>query len=84
MNIDFLITSLGGGGAERVLCNLANYLANRGVNVSITAIFCPKNIRTDSDSNIWIITPKATIKPLFIALLIIFPPSFYGNIISYL
>ena len=38
MNIDFLITSLGGGGAERVLCNLANYLANRGVNVSITAI----------------------------------------------
>ena len=51
MNIDFLITSLGGGGAERVLCNLANYLANRGVNVSITAIrgdSCKYNI----DNNI--------------------------------
>lgn len=38
MNIKFLITSLGGGGAERVVCNLANYLVSKGDNVTISVI----------------------------------------------
>lgn len=38
MNIDFLITSLGGGGAERVVCNLANYLVSKKDNVTISVI----------------------------------------------
>lgn len=38
MKIDFLITSLGGGGAERVVCNLSNYLQLNGEDVSVTAI----------------------------------------------
>ena len=35
MNIAFFIGSIYGGGAERVTCNLANYLHSRGHNVSI-------------------------------------------------
>lgn len=38
MKIAFLITSLGGGGAERVVCNLAGYLVEKGHSVSITTI----------------------------------------------
>lgn len=38
MKIDFLITSLGGGGAERVVCNLSTYLYSKGADVSITAV----------------------------------------------
>ena len=38
MNINFFITSLGGGGAERVVCNLANYLVNRSHRVTITVL----------------------------------------------
>lgn len=38
MKIDFFITSLGGGGAERVVCNLASYLVNEGHTVTITSI----------------------------------------------
>lgn len=38
MKIDFFITSLSGGGAERVVCNLAGYLVRRGHVVNITAL----------------------------------------------
>ncbi len=35
MKITFLISSMSGGGAERVTCNLANYLNNRGNEVCV-------------------------------------------------
>lgn len=35
MNITFFIGGLSGGGAERVICNLANYLASRGHEIEI-------------------------------------------------
>ena len=38
MNINFFITSLGGGGAERVVCNLANYLVGHRHTVKITVL----------------------------------------------
>lgn len=38
MNINFFITSLGGGGAERVVCNLANFLAERQHTIRITVL----------------------------------------------
>lgn len=38
MNINFFITSLGGGGAERVVCNLANYLVKKGHRITITVL----------------------------------------------
>lgn len=38
MNINFFITSLGGGGAERVVCNLANYLTERQHTIRITVL----------------------------------------------
>ena len=38
MRIDFLITTLSGGGAERVVCNLSSYLAEKGYQVTITAL----------------------------------------------
>ena len=38
MNINFFITSLGGGGAERVVCNLANYLVLRRHTIRITVL----------------------------------------------
>ncbi len=43
MNITFLIGSLKGGGAERVTCNLANYLAEKGHNVTILTIHEPED-----------------------------------------
>ena len=39
MNILLFINSLGGGGAERVVCNLANYLSNKGEKVSILTFY---------------------------------------------
>lgn len=38
MIINFFITSLGGGGAERVVCNLANYLKKNQNTVTITVL----------------------------------------------
>lgn len=38
MNINFFITSLGGGGAERVVCNLANYLTASQHQVTISVL----------------------------------------------
>lgn len=38
MKTVFFITSLGGGGAERVVCNLSNYLHSKAEDVSISAI----------------------------------------------
>lgn len=38
MNIEFFITSLSGGGAERVVCNLASYLVRHNHKVRITAL----------------------------------------------
>lgn len=38
MKITFFITTLGGGGAERVLCNLANFLNRRGHEISIIVL----------------------------------------------
>ena len=38
MKITFFITTLGGGGAERVVCNLANYLVNNNHSVSIIVL----------------------------------------------
>lgn len=44
MKITFLIGSIGGGGAERVVCNLANELNNRGHEVAIlTMAECKKS-----------------------------------------
>ncbi len=39
MNILIFINSLGGGGAERVVCNLANYLCEKGENVRILTFY---------------------------------------------
>lgn len=38
MNISFFIGGLSGGGAERITCELANYFAGKGHNVSIVAM----------------------------------------------
>lgn len=38
MQLFFFITSLGGGGAERVVCNLANYLVKRAHQVNIIVL----------------------------------------------
>lgn len=38
MKITLLIGSLAGGGAERVVCNLANYLVNKGHEVTILTV----------------------------------------------
>lgn len=38
MKINFFITSLGGGGAERVVCNLSNYLLSQQHDISITVL----------------------------------------------
>lgn len=38
MNIEFFITSLSGGGAERVVCNLASFLVQHNHKVRITAL----------------------------------------------
>ncbi len=38
MNIEFFITSLSGGGAERVVCNLASYLVQHNHRVRITTL----------------------------------------------
>ena len=38
MDINIFITSLGGGGAERVACNLANYLVERQHTIRITVL----------------------------------------------
>ena len=38
MNINFFITSLGGGGAERVVCNLANFLTEEKHRVTISVL----------------------------------------------
>lgn len=38
MNVEFFITSLSGGGAERVVCNLASYLVQHNHKVRITAL----------------------------------------------
>lgn len=38
MKVVFFITCLGGGGAERVLCNLASFLAEKGHNIVITVL----------------------------------------------
>jgi glycosyltransferase involved in cell wall biosynthesis len=38
MNIEFFITSLSGGGAERVVCNLASYLVQHNHRIRITAL----------------------------------------------
>ena len=35
MKVDFLISSLGGGGAERVMVLLANYFVEKGHDVSL-------------------------------------------------
>ena len=35
MKVTFLISSTYGGGAERVTCNLANYLKNKGYTIEI-------------------------------------------------
>jgi len=39
MNIGLIINELYGGGAERVLCNLANYLFTKGHNVEVITLF---------------------------------------------
>ena len=39
MRITMFITSLAGGGAERVVCNLANYLVEQGHDIKILTIF---------------------------------------------
>lgn len=38
MKINFFITSLGGGGAERVVCNLSNYMISRQHEITITVL----------------------------------------------
>lgn len=38
MKITLLIGSLAGGGAERVVCNLANYLADKGHEITILTV----------------------------------------------
>lgn len=38
MKINFFITSLGGGGAERVVCNLSNYLSSQQHDITITVL----------------------------------------------
>ena len=48
MNITFLIGSLGGGGAERVVCNLANYLS-KNHNVTIVTMVEVKETYKISD-----------------------------------
>ena len=38
MKITLLIGSLAGGGAERVVCNLANYLVEKGHEVTVLTV----------------------------------------------
>lgn len=38
MKITFFIGSISGGGAERVVCNLSNYLVNRGHNITVLTV----------------------------------------------
>lgn len=51
MKISFFITTLGGGGAERVLTDLANYLANQGHSIEI-AVLRKSNIQYELNSSI--------------------------------
>lgn len=48
MKITLLIGSLTGGGAERVVCNLANYLVNKGHKVTILTVSDQKTYEIDS------------------------------------
>lgn len=54
MNVGFLIYSLGGGGAERVLTELANELSRRGNTISIF-LYDDKQTKYDVDENIRVI-----------------------------
>lgn len=51
MKVTIFISSLEGGGAERVVCNLSNYLLENGENVNIV-IFKPGDIKYDLNENI--------------------------------
>lgn len=48
MKITLLIGSLAGGGAERVTCNLANYLARKGHDVTVLTLSDKKTYHLDS------------------------------------
>lgn len=54
MNISFFITTLGGGGAERVLTNLANYLVEKGHSIEIVVLRSGQ-IKYEIDSRVNII-----------------------------
>ena len=51
MKVTIFISSLEGGGAERVVCNLSNYLLENGENVNIV-IFKPGDIKYDLNKNV--------------------------------
>ncbi len=59
MNIDFFITTLGGGGAERVVCNLSSYMVKKGNTVTITVLRGDqKQYTVDSSVNINYLQPS--------------------------
>lgn len=49
MKITFFIGGLSGGGAERVVCNLANYLADRGHEINVLTMSDDKSSYTIDD-----------------------------------
>lgn len=49
MKITLLIGSLSGGGAERVVCNLANYLANNGHEVTVLTVSDQQTYKINSN-----------------------------------
>ena len=58
MNISMFIGSIYGGGAERVICNLANHLIRRGHNVEIlTMSETPKQYELDRDVSVFHLLP---------------------------
>ena len=49
MKITLLIGSLAGGGAERVVCNLANYLADNGHEVTVLTVSDQQTYKINSN-----------------------------------
>ena len=60
MNVLFLAINLGGGGAERVLVNLANHMAGDGYGVTVRVL-----ANTETGSNVGRLSPKVKYESVF-------------------